>query len=201
MAWIKAAPHRRAGVFVDESWWVLWPRPAESWGRRRRPQRVTKAKSWKRGERPPSRCLYAQMDVNDRTVKGAWHPTWNQDETWAFLQEVIPAYAAQGVRYLVIFWDHAPWHVAAAVRQRVAAYNAQAKREGTLRVALYFLPIKAPWLMPLEPVFGQTKRAVGLRKRATFDELEEAVDRRLKQRNARVRARPSDQRSTSPVSA
>ena len=186
---------------MDESWWVLWPRPAAGWAQRRRPQRVAKAKSWQRQDRPPSRCLYAQMDVNDRTVKGAWHPTWNQDETWAFLQEVIQEYATPGRRSLVIFWDNAPWHVAAALRQRVAAYNAQAKPEGKLRVALYFLPIKSPWLMPLEPVFGQTKRAVGMRKRATFEELEEAVDRRLKARNARVRARTSKHRSTSPVSA
>lgn len=79
---MKAAPDRRAGVFIDERWWVLWPRPTSAWARKRRPQRVPKAKSWKKGERPPSRCRYAEMDVCEQEVQGEWHQTWNQEETW-----------------------------------------------------------------------------------------------------------------------
>lgn len=202
IAWVHVAPERRAGVHVDESWWVLWPRPAEAWARQRRPPRVPKAKSWRRGERPPSCCLYAEMDAVDRQARGEWHPTWNQEETWAFLAGLIGRYAARGLRYLVIFWDNAPWHVAARLRERLAAYNRQAKQEGGLRVLLFCLPKQAPWLMPLEPVFGQTKRAVGARQRETLAELQAAVERRLGRRNEWVAAcRSAQHRSTTLASA
>ena len=103
---------RRAGVFIDESWFVLWPHKAEAWARRRRPLRIPKNKSWGRKDRPPSSALYAGMDVVRREVSGEWHPTWNQEETWAHLQGVIEGYGAAGIRYLVVFWDHGPWHTA-----------------------------------------------------------------------------------------
>ncbi len=183
---MQAKPTQRAGVFLDESWWVLWPRPANTWAEQGRPIRVAKAKAWSRGERPPSTCLYATMDVGNRTVASAWHPTWNQEETWAFLQGVIARYATQGMRFLVVFWDNGPWHVAKGVRAQVATYNRQAKQDGGLRVLLFFLPTRSPWLMPLEAVFGQAKRAVGLRQRGTLGELQDDVERRLAWRNARV---------------
>lgn len=174
-------------MLIDQSWFVLWPHPAPGWARRGRPPRVPQAKGWPKKHRPPSCCLYARMDALDRAVAGEWHPTWNKAETWAHLAATRAAYAARGVRYLVVFWDNAPWHHADLVRERVAAHNREAKRTGGLRVLLFFLPSKAPWLMPLEPVFGQTKRAVGPRERASLGDLQAAVDARLVRRNADAR--------------
>jgi hypothetical protein len=65
-----------------------------------------------------------------RAVSGEWHPTWNQQETWEFLEGVIAAYQTRGARSLVVFWDNGPWHVAASVRQKVRAQNRLAKQEG-----------------------------------------------------------------------
>jgi len=169
---------------------VLWPRAAPAWARRRRPRRGPKAKSWRRGARPPSTCLYAALDVVDRAVVGEWHPTWNQRETWTFLHTLAARYAARGVRALVVLWDHAPWHVAAALHARIAAYNRLATRLGALRFLLVTLPLKAPWLVPLEAVFGQTKRAVGLPAYATVADLQRAVARRWPARNHLLRSTP-----------
>jgi transposase len=124
------------------------------------------------------------MDVAKREVAGEWHETWNQEETWAHLQGVINVYQLRGLRYLVVFWDHAPWHVAASIKRKVAEHNREARAKGGIHVLLFYLPIKAPWLMPLEPVFGQTKRAVGSRKREEMADLQAAVERRLLRRNA-----------------
>lgn len=176
-------------MFIDESWFVLWPYPTQTWAKRGLPYRIAKAKDWKRGRRPPSCALYAGMDTVSHEVSGRWHETWNQDETWTFLQEVFATYERRGIRYLVVFWDNAPWHVAASVRQRVAERNREAKRKGGIRILLYYLPIKAPWLMPLEPVFGQTKRAVGAAKRDDIADLKSAVEGRLSRRNALVKSR------------
>jgi hypothetical protein len=181
----------RAGVFIDESWFVLWPHQAESWAEVGRPLRIPKDKSWKETERPPSCALYAAMDALSREVKGEWHETWNQEETWRHLEDVIKEYEAKGIRYLVVFWDHGPWHTASSVRRRVRAHNLEVKRrraeggEGGVRVLLFYLPIRSPWLMPLEGVFGQTKRAIGTVQRETMVDLQAAVDQRLEYRNAR----------------
>ncbi len=175
----------RAGVFIDESWFVLWPHQAESWAEIGRPLRIPKDKSWKETERPPSSALYAEMDVLSREVRGEWH------ETWKHLQTVIKEYEQRGIRYLIVFWDHGPWHTASSVKRRVRAHNLEVKRrrrageEGGVRVLLFYLPIRSPWLMPLEGVFGQTKRAIGAEQRATMAELQAAVERRLEYRNAR----------------
>lgn len=158
---------------------MLWPHRTTSWAARKRPRRIPKNKSWKRGERPPSCALYARMDALRREVQGEWHPTWNQEETWTFLDGVIADYQARGSRYLVVFWDHGPWHVAARIAERIAVHNQAAKRTGGLHVCLFFLPIRSPWLMPLEGVFGQTKRAVGGFTHANLHALQTAVERRF----------------------
>ena len=201
MRWAAAAPERRAAVYIDQSWFVLWPRVAETWARQRRPLRLPKAKSWGRTERPPSCGLYADMDARTRQVRGEWHQTWNQRETWQHLKGVMRRYAGQGVRALVILWDNAPWHVAAWVHRLVTRYNRWAKRRGHLRVLLFALPRRAPWLMPLEAVFRQTKRAVGPLHHASLATLRRAVERRLERRNAWVDQQRRTHRSHSLLSA
>lgn len=187
--WVLGDVFARAGVFIDESWFVLWPHQAEGWAEVGRPLRIPKDKSWGRSDRPPSKALYAQMDVGNRKVVGEWHDTWNQEETWRHLEGVIKSYEQRGVRYLVVFWDHAPWHVANSVRRRAREHNREVKRqrreggEQGVRVLLFYLPIRSPWLMPLEGVFGQTKRAIGTGQREAMADLQAAVERRLEHRN------------------
>jgi len=176
-------------VFIDESWFVLWPYPAPGWAQRGRPRRIPQAKSWDRKHRPPSCALYAAMDTRERQVSAEWHPTWNQEETWAHLEQILASYQGQAIRSLVVFWDHGPWHVARSVREKIAAYNRCARQTGGMHVLLFYLPIKSPWLMPLEPVFGQTKRAIGGADYATLADLQGAVERRLQHRNIRVAER------------
>ena len=198
LSWVK----RQAGwaaTFIDESWFVLWPRGSSCWAERKRPWRIPKAKSWTKGKTPPSTCLYADLDAETRDVTGEWHETWNQQETGQHLKGVIRRYAAHGVRFLVVFWDHAPWHVADRLRRLVARYNRSAKRHGRLRVLLFRLPKKAPWLMPLEAVFGQTKRAVGPIERKSMPALQQAVERRLERRNAWAREGLQDEHSSTPL--
>ena len=79
--------------------------------------------------------------------------------------------------------DRGPWHTARGLRAHLAARNADARRTGGVRVLLVFLPTRSPRLLPLEAVFGPTKRAVGPRQRASLDELRAAVDARLARRN------------------
>ena len=81
-AWVKAAPDRHAGVCSDASWWGSGPdqlRPGRGSADR---NGYPRPRVWKKGERPPSRCLPAAMDVCAQEGQGEWHQTRNQEQTW-----------------------------------------------------------------------------------------------------------------------
>jgi hypothetical protein len=87
---------------------------------------------------------------------------------------VIAVYQAQGKHSLVVLWDNAPGH---ATWRRDNAWRSTIDRsQRALRVLLFPLPVHAPWLMPLKPIFGQTKRAVRSAQYQPADELQHAVD-------------------------
>ena len=81
--------------------------------------------------------------------------------TVAFLSWVCAKLVAVGKTALLLVWDNAPWHRSPAVRQWIRAHNQQVKREGQgIRIVRCPLPIKSPWLNPLEAYWVHGKRAV-----------------------------------------
>jgi DDE superfamily endonuclease len=81
--------------------------------------------------------------------------------TGAFLTWVCTKVAAWGKTARLLGWDNASWHRSHAVRQWLRAHNQQAKREGQgIRIVSCPLPIKSPWLNPLEAYWVHGKRAV-----------------------------------------
>jgi hypothetical protein len=71
------------------------------------------------------------------------------------------AAAARGKRALLLVWDNASWHVSKAVRAWIRAHNRQVKASGQgVRLVVCQLPVKSPWLNPIEPKWVHTKRKV-----------------------------------------
>ena len=69
--------------------------------------------------------------------------------------------AAAGKEALLLVWDNAPWHISRAVRQWLRAHNRQVKATGRgVRILNCYLPIKSPWLNPIEPKWAHGKRRV-----------------------------------------
>ena len=67
--------------------------------------------------------------------------------------------AAAGQRVLVLIWDNASWHGSKAVRTWIASHNRTVKRVGIgVRIVGCPLPIKSPWLNPIEPKWVHGKR-------------------------------------------
>jgi hypothetical protein len=66
-----------------------------------------------------------------------------------------------GVRVCVLFWDNASWHVSKRVRAWIRAHNrwVQAAGQG-VRIVSCYLPVKSPWLNPIEPTWVHGKRAI-----------------------------------------
>lgn len=61
---------------------------------------------------------------------------------------------------MIVVWDHASWHKSKRVRRWVRAHNQQAKQTGDVRLIVWLLPKKSPWLNPIEAHWVHGKRAV-----------------------------------------
>ncbi|HXG92015.1 MAG TPA: transposase [Blastocatellia bacterium] len=80
--------------------------------------------------------------------------------TTDFLEWVVGKLAEEGKRVLVLIWDNASWHKSQKVRSWIKQHNKRVKREGGVRILALRLPIKSPWLNPIEPHWVHGKRAV-----------------------------------------
>ena len=80
--------------------------------------------------------------------------------TTAFLTWVCAHLEAEGKRVLALVWDNASWHKSQQVRRWITAHNREVKRAGGVRILVLRLPIKSPWLNPIEPHWVHAKRAV-----------------------------------------
>lgn len=80
--------------------------------------------------------------------------------TTAFLRWLVQRMAAERKRVLVLIWDNASWHISREVRTWVRAHDQRAKREGGVRLLTCRLPVKSPWLNPIEPRWIHGKRAI-----------------------------------------
>jgi transposase len=80
--------------------------------------------------------------------------------TTAFLAWLCQRLAAERKTVLVLIWDNASWHISREVRRWIRSHNQWVKREGGVRLLTCRLPVKSPWLNPLEPQWVHGKRAI-----------------------------------------
>ena len=118
---------------------------------------------------PKALACYGLL-VQERTAQGV-----SQEHVWLrfvtarpvsaltveFLTSVCPQLTAKGKTALLLVWDNASWHRSQAVRQWLREHNQRVKREGQgIRLVTCPLPVKSPWLNPLEAHWVHGKRAV-----------------------------------------
>ncbi len=81
--------------------------------------------------------------------------------TTQFLAWCCGQLETQGVPVWALIWDNASWHVSKAVRAWIRAHNRAVKRQGSgVRILVCCLPVKSPWLNPIEPKWVHSKRAI-----------------------------------------
>ena len=69
-------------------------------------------------------------------------------------------------------WDNAAWHISQAVQTWIGRHDQTVKRTGRVRILVCRLPVKSPWLNPIEPHWLHSKRAiVELDRKSTSDQL------------------------------
>jgi hypothetical protein len=81
--------------------------------------------------------------------------------TTDFLAWCCDRLARQGLTALLLIWDNASWHTSQAVRTWVRTQNQRVKanRRG-VRIVACRLPVKRPWLNPIEPKWVHGNRAI-----------------------------------------
>jgi hypothetical protein len=147
--------------FADETWWSRLAQPAlHSWTAGQ-PLRLVEQVCPKGDPDPKALCCYGLLrpDRNEvwlRFVDG--RPV--SHVTTAFLAWVCERLAREHKRVLVLIWDNASWHLSQAVRHWIRAHNQQAKQAGGIRLLVCRLPVKSPWLNPIEPRWVHSKRAI-----------------------------------------
>ena len=85
--------------------------------------------------------------------------------------------AAHGRSRLVLIWDNASWHTSRVVQRWIGEHNRQVLRSGQgARIVPCRLPIRSPWLNPIEAKWTYGKRQVAEPSRVlAIEELEERV--------------------------
>jgi transposase len=84
----------------------------------------------------------------------------NSEQTLLFLPCLLDIARQEDKRVVVIIWDHASWHKSKQVKGWVREHNRRAKQDGDVRLLVFLLPKKSPWLNPIEAHWVHAKRQV-----------------------------------------
>ena len=161
--------------YVDEVWWSRLAQPAmHAWGERLRLKAKARAKD---DPQPKALACYGLLRTDqDRVLLRFVDGRPVSCITTAFLAWVAHTLARDGKRVWVLVWDNAAWHLSQAVRAWIGRHNQTVKRTGGVRILVCRLPVKSPWLNPIEPRWLHSKRAIVEPDRTlTADELIDRV--------------------------
>jgi hypothetical protein len=148
-------------AFQDECWWSRLARPDLHTWAGGEPLRLPELAVGRGDPGPRALACYGLLRADTggmmlRFVDGRPVSQVTED----FLGWVCERLAAEGKTALLLVWDNAAWHVSRRVRAWIRAHNRQAQRAGGVRIVACFLPVKSPWLNPIEPKWVHGKRAI-----------------------------------------
>jgi len=156
--------------FEDEVWWSRLAQPAlHSWAEPDQPLRLVEPAIAKDDPEPKALACYGVLVRWAAPDGGQAEAAWLRfvagrpvsARTIEFLAWGCRKLAAAGKEALLLVWDNAPWHVSRLVRQWIRAHNRQVKASGRgVRLINCYLPVKSPWLNPIEPKWAHGKRRV-----------------------------------------
>lgn len=153
--------------FTDEVWWSRLASPTlRTWSAADSFQKLHQHSMTKDDPDPKALACYgmlvrqatsAQDQMLLRFVDG--RPV--SAVTTQFLAWSCEQLATQGLKSLLLIWDNATWHKSQIVRTWIKAHNQRVKQQGSgVRILPCLLPVKSPWLNPIEPKWVHGKRAV-----------------------------------------
>jgi len=161
--------------YLDEVWWSRLARPTLfAWQDAAQPLRLVEQTVAADDPEPKALACYGLL-------ARSWQPDGQRTDTlWlrfvdgrpvsavtiAFLAWCADQAAALGQRAVLLIWDNASWHESQIVRRWLRSHNRQVKQAGHgVRLIACFLPVKSPWLNPIEPKWLAGKKRVAAPER------------------------------------
>jgi transposase len=157
------AAHQEDWLLVDqdECWFSRFAQPyAHAWAEPDTPLRLMQ-RDPPRGE--PLKALACFGAVRQDTEEVLLYFSEGQPNSlqmWWFIIGLLALAREEDKRVVVIIWDNASWHKSHDLRAWIRAYNRAAKAAGEPRLLTQLLPLKSPWLNPIEPRWVHAKRRV-----------------------------------------
>ncbi len=157
--------------FQDETWWSRFAQPhLHAWSPDGEP--VHLVEQTKSKDDPDPRALACYGLLVRWAVPDAAAP---REQVWLrfvdgrpvssittqYLAWCCDKLVAEGKRALLMIWDNASWHISHEVRTWIREHNRSVKQTGQgVRIVPCLLPIKSPWLNPIEAHWAHAKRRV-----------------------------------------
>jgi len=153
--------------YQDEVWWSRLAQPRlHTWTHSDSSLRLVELAVPKGDQDPKALCCYGLLrdDLNKimlRFVDGRAV----SHVTTAYLEWVCEGLAAEGKSVLVLVWDNARWHTSKEVVDWIRLHNRlmlaqQRAGKAGVRIIPCWLPVKSPWLNPIEPRWMHGKRNI-----------------------------------------
>lgn len=172
--------------FADEVWWSRVAQPhLSSWADADNPVRLVEQTVARDDPDPKALACYGLLVRDWDAMRQRNERLWLRfvdgrpvsGVTAQFLDWCCIQLAAQAKRALLLVWDNASWHVSKAVQTWLTAHNRAVKcGKAAVRIIVCPLPIKSPWLNPIEPKWMHGKRHIVEPARLlTADEIAERV--------------------------
>jgi transposase len=145
----------------DECWFSRFAQPhLHAWAEQGQPLRLVQRTPKPQETQQALACYGAVRHDTDQVYLEVCDGQPRSEPTWSFLQGLLAVARQEGKRVVVVIWDHASWHKSKRLRHWIRTYNQQAKQTGDVRLLTFLLPIKSPWLNPIEPRWVHSKRKV-----------------------------------------
>lgn len=145
----------------DECWFSRFAQPtAHAWALPHEALQLVQREPQRGEQEKALACFGARRQDNGQVYLYFSDGQPNSEHMWVFIMALLALARQEGKAVVVIIWDNASWHISKRIRQWIRAYNHAAKAAGEPRLLMHGLPIKSPWLNPIEPCWVHAKRAV-----------------------------------------
>lgn len=82
------------------------------------------------------------------------------DKIILMLERLLAVARCERKCVLAIIWDRATWHKSQKLKRWIHKHNQAAKQSGDVRLLTCLLPVKSPWLNPMEAHWVHAKRKI-----------------------------------------
>ena len=147
--------------FADETWWSRLAQPQLHAWTGEEPLHVQQRAVGRDDPDPKALSCYGLLRADTQRVWVRFvdgRPVSQVTED--FLEWVAEQLAAEGKAALLLVWDNASWHISQRVRSWIKGRNRRVKLQGGVRIVVCRLPVKSPWLNPIEPRWMHGKKAI-----------------------------------------